>query len=65
MLPKHVPLLAVGGVGAANMADYLAAGVSGFGLGTSLFTPGAPDEIGRRAAEIVAAAYDAAVRIAI
>jgi 2-dehydro-3-deoxyphosphogalactonate aldolase len=34
-----VPLLAVGGIGSENFADYLRAGVAGFGLGSSLFRP--------------------------
>lgn len=60
ILPKDVPLLAVGGVGAENMAEYLKAGASGFGLGTSLFVPGiSAEEAGGRAREIVAA-YDRA-----
>ncbi|WP_421726608.1 2-dehydro-3-deoxy-6-phosphogalactonate aldolase [Bauldia sp.] len=61
ILPPRVPLLAVGGVGASNMGDYLAAGVVGFGIGTNLFKPGMiTAEVGRRAVEIVAA-YDAVV----
>lgn len=40
VLPKHVPLLAVGGIGAANMAGYLDAGAVGFGIGSSLYKPG-------------------------
>jgi 2-dehydro-3-deoxyphosphogalactonate aldolase len=56
VLPKGVPLLAVGGVDAGNIADYLKAGVAGFGIGSSLYKPGmAADEIGRRAASMVAA----------
>ena len=42
VLPPKVPLFAVGGVSAANMGDYLAAGASGFGIGGSLFKPGKP-----------------------
>jgi 2-dehydro-3-deoxyphosphogalactonate aldolase len=62
ILPAKVPLLAVGGVDASNMAAYLKAGVTGFGLGTSLFTPGmSADEAGARAKAMVAA-YDGAVK---
>jgi 2-dehydro-3-deoxyphosphogalactonate aldolase len=61
ILPKQIPLLAVGGVDAGNMGDYLKAGATGFGLGTSLFTPGlSADEVGKRA-EAMVAAYDGAV----
>lgn len=42
VLPPQVPLLAVGGIGAANMGDYLAAGATGFGIGGSLFRPSKP-----------------------
>ncbi len=60
VLPKTVPLLAVGGVDAANIAAYRKAGVAGFGLGSNLYRPGtSAEEIGRRARDIVAA-YDAA-----
>lgn len=60
ILPKGMPLLAVGGVDAGNIADYLAAGVAGFGIGSSLYKPGVTaDEVGRRAAAMVAA-YDEA-----
>lgn len=40
VLPPGVPLLAVGGVGAHNAADYRAAGVTGFGIGSALYSPG-------------------------
>lgn len=56
VLPPQVPLLAVGGIGAANMGDYLAAGATGFGIGGSLFKPGKPlAEIAEDARAIVAA----------
>jgi 2-dehydro-3-deoxyphosphogalactonate aldolase len=40
VLPKHVMVHAVGGVTPANMAEWLACGVSGFGIGSSLYKPG-------------------------
>jgi len=62
ILPKGFPLLAVGGVDADNIADYLKAGVAGFGIGTSLYKPGmSAAEAGARAATIVAE-YDRATR---
>lgn len=39
-LPAETTLIAVGGVGAQNMAEFTKAGVAGFGLGSSLFFPG-------------------------
>ena len=56
VLPRHVPLLAVGGVDAGNIGDYLKAGVAGFGIGSSLYKPGlSPAEVGARAKTMVAA----------
>ena len=56
VLPAEVPVLPVGGIGAANMAAYLAAGAVGFGLGSSLYKAGKPvAEIARDGAEIIAA----------
>lgn len=40
VLPKHVPLIAVGGIQPAAMAQWLEAGADGFGLGSGLFKPG-------------------------
>ena len=61
VLPKEVSVLAVGGVGAAEMPEWLAAGAKGFGIGGSLYKPGRPlAEIAERAASLVAA-YRAAV----
>ena len=40
VLPRHVQVHAVGGVTPSNMAEWLACGVSGFGIGSSLYKPG-------------------------
>ena len=58
VLPKGVNTYAVGGAGPQNFAEWRAAGVTGFGIGTAIYTPGLNiHEIGQRAREIVAA-YD-------
>jgi 2-dehydro-3-deoxyphosphogalactonate aldolase len=60
VLPKSLPVYAVGGAGPANFADWLRAGADGFGIGTALYTPGlSTAEIATNAAGIVAA-FDAA-----
>ncbi len=59
VLPKDLPVYAVGGAGPANFADWAKAGAQGFGIGTALYTPGlSTDELATKAAAIVAA-YDA------
>lgn len=56
VLPGEVQVIPVGGVGAADMAKFVAAGAAGFGLGSAVYRPGMPpDEIGSRAAAMVAA----------
>lgn len=40
VLPKDIKLLPVGGITPGNMADFRAAGVAGFGLGSALYKPG-------------------------
>jgi 2-dehydro-3-deoxyphosphogalactonate aldolase len=56
VLPKAVPVYAVGGVGAANMAEWRKAGAAGFGLGSELFKPDFTEaEIAERAKKCVAA----------
>jgi 2-dehydro-3-deoxyphosphogalactonate aldolase len=40
VLPAELRLLPVGGITPHNMADYRAAGVAGFGLGSALYKPG-------------------------
>lgn len=56
VLPKDVPVYAVGGVGAANMAEWRRCGAAGFGLGSELFKTDFSDaEISTRARKCVAA----------
>jgi 2-dehydro-3-deoxyphosphogalactonate aldolase len=56
VLPKSVPVYAVGGVGAGNMSEWRKAGAAGFGLGSELFKPDFTDEeISTRAHKCVAA----------
>jgi 2-dehydro-3-deoxyphosphogalactonate aldolase len=40
VLPADVQVHAVGGVTPSNMAEWLSCGVSGFGIGSSLYKPG-------------------------
>ena len=61
VLPKFTQVYAVGGAGPANFAQWIKAGVDGFGIGTAIYTPRlSVAEIAARAAEIVAA-YDGAL----
>jgi 2-dehydro-3-deoxyphosphogalactonate aldolase len=56
VLPKTVPVYAVGGVGAGNMSEWRKAGAVGFGLGSELFKPDFSDaDIAARAQKAVAA----------
>lgn len=58
VLPKDVIIGAVGGVSEKDFADYAKAGVTAFGLGSSLFTPAlSVAEVAARAKAAVAA-YD-------
>lgn len=55
VMPPEVLLLPVGGVSAANIADYRAAGANGFGIGSALYQPGQPPaEVKARAEAMVA-----------
>lgn len=57
VFPEAIKLLPVGGVSADNMPDYFAAGASGFGIGTSLYSPGrSADDVRQRAEALVGAA---------
>lgn len=56
VLPRGVRLLPVGGITPGSLAAYVAAGASGFGLGSALYAPGMTSaQVGERATAFVAA----------
>ncbi len=56
VIPADVPVLPVGGITPAGMAEYRKAGASGFGLGSALYSPGAgPEDVAAKAAVFVEA----------
>lgn len=56
VLPRHVRCWAVGGTGAANIGEWLAAGAEGIGVGGALYRAGDDAAtVGARAEELVAA----------
>lgn len=60
VLPKDVKTYAVGGAGPDNFAEWQAAGITGFGIGSAIYKPGfTVQDVAKKAAEIVAA-YDEA-----
>ena len=60
VLPTSVRVFPVGGMGAGDIAAWLAAGAAGFGFGSELFRPEYPlEEIGQRAAGLVRAMSEA------
>jgi 2-dehydro-3-deoxyphosphogalactonate aldolase len=64
VLPKHVPVLAVGGANETNFGDYIQAGCAGFGIGSNIYKPGmTAAEVGERARKLVAA-FKEATRVA-
>ncbi|SFD72706.1 2-dehydro-3-deoxy-6-phosphogalactonate aldolase [Roseivivax sediminis] len=59
VLPPETATYAVGGVDGPDFAAWRAAGVTGFGIGSSLYAPGrSAEEVGRRARSL-AEAWDA------
>jgi len=61
ILPKGLPIGAVGGVSDADFAAYLKVGVTCFGLGSSLYKPGDSASAVAEKAKRTIAVYDAAV----
>lgn len=60
VLPPEASVLAVGGAGPHNFAEWLEAGAQGFGIGSALYKPGdSASTVAARANEIVAALKDA------
>ena len=60
VLPKNVKIYAVGGVTPENMGDWLAAGASGFGIGSSIYKPGMSVDAVREAAGKLVSAWNVA-----
>lgn len=61
VLPKDAVIGAVGGVSDKNFADYIAAGIHAFGLGSSLYKPGMSAADVKTTAQASIAAYDRAI----
>ncbi len=62
VLPPHVPVLAVGGVTAQTIGEWLNAGTAGFGIGSNVYKPDWSVAQISTEAKSFAAAYDAAVQ---
>jgi 2-dehydro-3-deoxyphosphogalactonate aldolase len=61
VLPKGTATFAVGGAGPDNFGRWIAAGATGFGIGTALFKPGDTLAEVRQRADRIVAAYDEAI----
>jgi 2-dehydro-3-deoxyphosphogalactonate aldolase len=56
VLPRGVRVYAVGGVGSRNIAEWMRAGIDGFGIGSDLFRPGqTAADVAHQAAAVMAA----------
>lgn len=62
VLPKECDVYAVGGANPANFKQWIAAGASGFGIGTALYSPRSTAAEVAQNARILVAAYDEATR---
>lgn len=55
VLPKGTKLVGLGGIGLAEMEDFVKAGIDGFGFGSNLYKPGrSASEVGAIAKDLVA-----------
>ena len=57
ILPRDIPVLPVGGVTENNMADYLKAGVAGFGIGSGIYKAGMNIDQIRKNANLLVRGY--------
>jgi 2-dehydro-3-deoxyphosphogalactonate aldolase len=62
VFPASTLMVPVGGISPATMPAYLAAGASGFGIGSMLYTPGLSAAEVRKRARSLAAAWRALAR---
>lgn len=60
VLPPETPCFAVGGVDAPNFSEWLAAGITGFGIGTALYRPKDSADTVKSKAALCVQAYDQA-----
>lgn len=60
VLPKTMPVLAVGGVSVPTIGDWLAAGTGGFGIGSNVYKEGWTAKQVAKEAKAFVAAYDKA-----
>ncbi|MDQ0590089.1 2-dehydro-3-deoxy-6-phosphogalactonate aldolase [Variovorax paradoxus] len=63
VLPQGTPLMPVGGITPANMAEWRAAGAAGFGIGSALYKPGKQASAVRADAQKFVAAFTGATAI--
>lgn len=61
VLPPECEVLAVGGAGADNFAEWFAAGANGFGIGTALYRPGDDAQTVATRARTIVESYDKGV----
>lgn len=60
VLPPQTEVYAVGGAGPENFAEWFAAGVTGFGIGSALYKPGQSAAQLRQVSRDIVRAYDSA-----